>query len=241
MSNCYTSSEFVALTGTEFTSWFATNTATITWLGTGTAGDTITIGGITLTAVVGARAAGSLTWSIDGDVSTEIASFIAAIADSSLTTLVTASVVTPGTSVVTITSIATGIAGAMPISTSAPLVYELSSSTMSGWDTAINNVLITACSMIGDCWGTKALPAHLYLSAHILAVSGGGELGAVTNRAIDRISTGYASVTFDSSDAAFAMTRWGRLYLMLRGTVPVIGLVGSTDCIGVVVGGGCGC
>lgn len=244
MPTCYTSSEFVAIQGGYFPLWISTNSGTITWLSTGTAGDTITIGGVTLTAVTGARSPGSSTWSVDGAVAAEVASFVAAVNDSALSSLATAVVVTPGTSIVTLTSVATGVAGALPVLTSAPLVYQLSAAALSGWDTQLGWVLSTVCSMIGPCWGAKGSSAFVYLASHLLTVAQGGEAGVVTSRSIDRISTGYASTGFDTSDAALASTRWGRLYLALRQTVligPVVGRMGSPFGLGWIGGGGCGC
>lgn len=81
--------------------------------------------------------------------------------------------------------------------------------------------LSCTCSMINlECWGDKASCGHAYLAAHFMAVEAGGEGGIVNNRKIDTIQEGYGGIpNFDTSDAALASTKWGRLYLALRATL----------------------
>jgi len=77
------------------------------------------------------------------------------------------------------------------------------------------------CSMINlECWGDKASCGHAYLAAHFLTVEAGGEGGIVSNRKIDTIQEGYGGIpAFDSSDAALASTKYGRMYLAMRATL----------------------
>lgn len=234
---CATAALFLSLTGSDFNRLGPASTATITWLGTGTAGDTLTIGSVTMVAVAGPRTAGSNTWSVDGDEATELASFLAALSDSSLSTVVVGGV--SGLEL-NLTTVATGPVSEIALTTSAPLVYGLSGSTFTGGSALLDFTLTTTCSMLAPlCWGAKQQAAHVYLTAHFLSIgSGTGEAGAVSSKAIDRISIGYAATSFDPSDAAFASTKWGRLYLALRSTIPSIGAVAGNT-FGVI--GGCGC
>lgn len=212
----------------SFASTGSTSEGSIAWLSTGTAGDTITIGTVTLTAVAGARVAGSLTWSVDGDAATEATSFAAAIADSAATALVTAS---RSGSTVTLTTVGKGPASLLTLTASAPLVYA--ATAFAGGDDQVRLTLETTCLMIGECWGSKAGMAHAYLTAHFLEVAAGNEIGVVSGRGMNSISHSLTAPTFEASDAAFSSTRYGRLYLALRSSVAVLPM--ST------AGLGCGC
>jgi hypothetical protein len=232
---CADSSTFLALTGpTEFISVGPVSTGSVTWLSTGTAGDTITIGSATLTAVTGARAAGSLTWSVDGDETAEATSFLAALQDSALTSVVSA---TRSGTTVNMTTLATGAASEIALSSSNALVYDLSGSTFTGGSALLDFTLTTTCSMLAPlCWGSKKTAGHVYLTAHFLALQMGQESGAVSSKTIDRISIGYAATSFNTSDAAFSSTKWGRAYLALKSTIPSIGAVSSNGGIIGVIG-----
>jgi hypothetical protein len=205
----------------EFGSVGGPSIGTIEWLSTGTAGDTISIGGVQMTAVAGARVAGSSTWSIDGAAVAEATSFVAAIADSEAADLVSAVKTTPV--IVQITTLAKGYNSELAFSTSDAAVYELSGATLAGGSDLLDFQLSTTASMVNvSTWRGKAGAAQAYLCAHFMAIAtgaGGGETGATTSRAIDRISQSNAATAFEMSDAAFASTRWGRMYLALKSTV----------------------
>jgi len=241
--SCSSLSAFLAITGSDFTALGSVSTATVTWLGTGTVGDTLTIGSgptqVVMTAVAGPRVAGSNTWSVDGADTAEAASFAAAVADSGLSSILTASL---DGLVLTLTTVATGPASELSIATSDALVYQLSGSAFEGGSDLIDFTLSTTCSMLAPlCWGAKQAAASVYLAAHFLAIqSGSGEGGAISSKAINKISIGFAATPFNPSDAAFASTKWGRLYLALKSTIPSIGAV-SGNSLGVIGSGGCCC
>jgi hypothetical protein len=224
----------------EFASVGGASVGTIEWLTTGTAGQTISIGGVQMTAVSGARTAGTSTWSVDGDAVTEATSFVAAIADSEAADYVTAEKTTP--QIVRVTTLGKGLDSELVFATSSPLVYELSGDTLEGGSDLLDFQLAVACSMVNATrWGSKAGYAHAYLTAHLMTVSGssgsnGGELGVTTSRTIDRISQANAATSFDTSDAAFASTKWGRLYLALKKTVLNIPMMTGARGLGVVSG-----
>lgn len=214
-----------------FASTGSTSSASIKWLATGTAGQTITIGSVTLTAVAGARAAGSSTWSVDGTAEQEAASFRAAIADSAASALVAAS--GSGTTV-NLTTVSKGPASLLDLATSDAEVYELTA--FAGGDDQVRLTLEMTCTMIGECWGSKAGMAHAYLTAHFLEVDADKEKGTVTGRSMNSISHSLTAPSFDAGDAPFASTRYGRLYLALRKTIPVLPMTTAGGYLG-----GCGC
>jgi hypothetical protein len=216
-----------------FASTGSTSVGSIAWLSTGTAGDTITIGSVTMTAVAGARVAGSSTWSVDGPEAQEAASFRAAVADSAAAALVTAS---GSGATVSLRTTAKGPVSLLDLSTSAAEVYGLT--PFAGGDDQIRLTLEATCPMVGDCFGAKAGLAHAYLTAHFLDVAAGLEGGVRTSRAINKISEGSSAPSFDAGDAAFATTRWGRLFLALRSSVVVMPM---TTAINFMSTGGCGC
>jgi hypothetical protein len=88
-------------------------------------------------------------------------------------------------------------------------------------------VLAATCTIAGpgSCWGSKSTIAQAWLTAHYLTVGSGGEQGVVTSQAIDQISASFGSTPIDPSDALLASTKWGRLYLAMRQTLPRIGAV----------------
>lgn len=225
---CLTAAAFRALVP-DMSSVGGASTGTIEWLSTGTAGETISIGGVQLTAVAGARVAGSNTWSVDGDAVAEATSFVAAIADSDATAYVTAEKTTP--QIVEITTIGLGYDSELALSTSAPLVYDLSGATLTGGSDLLDFQLATTCLMVSaSAWGSKAGAAQAYLTAHFMAIAtgaGGGETGVSTSRNINAISASNSSTAFATTDAAFASTRWGRMYLALRATVINFGMMTS--------------
>jgi hypothetical protein len=231
---CLTVAAFLSLVP-DFASVGGASTGTIEWAATGTAGQTISIGGVQLTAVAGARVAASNTWSVDGDAVAEATSFVAAIADSDAATYVTAEKTTP--TIVELTTIGLGYDSELAFSTSTPAVYVLSGDTLDGGSDLLDFQLETTCLMVNaSAWGSKAGAAQAYLAAHFMAVatgSGGGETGVSTSRSIAQISQSNASTAFATTDAAYASTRWGRLYLSLRATVINFGMMTSArGCFG---------
>lgn len=223
----------------EFANSGGPSTGTIEWLDVGVVGQTIAIGGVEMTAVAGARAAGSSTWSIDGTASAQATSFVAAIADSDAAEILTAVKTTP--TIVTLTTIAYGQASELAFSTSTPATYDLSGTTLEGGGNLLDLQLATACSMINVAvWKSKAGAGAIYLTAHLMTIAapsiGGGETGATTSRAIDRISQSNAATAFDTSDAAFASTRWGRMYLALKKGLPRVPATTSARGCGVIRG-----
>lgn len=226
---CLTAAAFLALVP-DFASVGGPSTGTIVWAATGTAGETISIGGVQMTAVAGARVAGSNTWSVDGDAATEATSFVAAIADSDAAEIVTAEKTTP--TAVEVTTIGLGYDSELAFATSTPLVYTLSGDTLTGGSDLLDFQLETTCLMVNaSAWGSKAGAAQAYLCAHFMAIAtgkGGGETGATTSRSMAAISQSNASTAFATTDAAFASTRWGRMFLALRATVINFGMLTSS-------------
>ena len=85
-----------------------------------------------------------------------------------------------------------------------------------------------ACKMINpQCWGDKFECAVILIAAHLMTVASGGESGPVASKKIDKISVSYSATSFDSSDAAFSGTRYGRDYLAMRETLLVFPVVGT--------------
>lgn len=211
----------------------AVSTGTVEWIDLGTAGDTIAVGGLEFVAVAGARAAGSLTWSVDGTASAQASSFVAMVNDSEAADALLAVKVTP--TKVKLTTIAHGYESELYFATSDAAVYTLSGATLTGGSALATFYLGVSASMINVAvWKTKAISGQTFLLAHFLAVAtgiGGGELGVVTSRGMDRISQGNAATSFDPSDAALASSKWGRQYLALRRTVFVLGATtGARGC-----------
>ena len=220
---CLSVASFLALVP-EFSSVGGPSVGTVEWLGSGSAGQTISIGGVEMVAVAGARAAGSSTWSVDGSTTAQATSFVAAIVDSEAADILTAVKTTPV--IVRLTTLGHGIDSELVFSTSTPATYDLSGATLDGGSDLLDFQLGTTCLMVNASkWGSKAGAAQAYLTAHFMAIAtgaGGGETGVTTSRAISAISQANASTAFDSSDAAFASTRRGRMYLALRKTVMLI-------------------
>ena len=205
-----------------------TSTGSLTLTGETLVGETLVIGGKTLTAVAGV--AGVDEWSVDGDSFAELDSLLAAINNliGSLVTIATGAIRTPGELIIDVTSISTGIYSQLPWSTTSPNITLDPTDKLTGGECDLAFFSTTACSMINSsCWGTKTLAAHIYLVGHLIETGNGGDVGALTSRGIDKISEGYTYVANDPSDAVFANTKWGRLYLALWRTIPKIPTVGT--------------
>lgn len=80
--------------------------------------------------------------------------------------------------------------------------------------------------MVDYRWfGTKTRRAHAMLALHYIALTYGelgGETGTVSSRKAGDIAVTYA--TTPSEDTQLASTKWGRLYLEIRRSVPYSGV-----------------
>lgn len=242
MSNsCLTTGEFLTQTGTEFVTFGANSTGDVEVAAVpGAPGGTIVIGGVTLISVAGARTSGSDDFSLASGTTTGIAQEIVdCISDAanSFTTLVTASIRTPGLSIVDLVSVSTGVYSELPLTTNDAVSFVLSAATLEGGAAQLDSIITTTCSMMGDCWGEKKSYGHLYRAAHFATVQSGGETGAVSSKSIDKISVSYATTA--PSDPDYGTTKWGRLYLALYKTLPILPQTGRSDdaMIGLVGGG----
>ena len=234
---CLTTTEFLTLTGTEFVSFGPASTGNITVASVGAPGDTLTLGGVVLTAVAGARTPGSDDFSLASATAAGVAQSIAdAIADplNSLTAILTASLRTPGLAIVDLVSVLTGPYSLLPIETDAALVYVLSDVTLTGGDEQLNEIVSCSCQMLDPtCWGAKRSCAHHYLAAHFITVAEGGSGGTVASKSIDKISISMAVAT--PTDTDFSTTEWGRMYLALKRSIVQFGAVaGNSGRVGVV-------
>jgi hypothetical protein len=96
---------------------------------------------------------------------------------------------------------------------------------MTPGDAQVMFALNCACSQINlSCWGVKADCAHVYLTAHMLAVQSGQQSGAVSSKTIDKLSISYANAT--PTNAELSSTKWGRMYMQLQKTVMVLPVIG---------------
>lgn len=243
-ASCVTALEFFQATGTEFVNLGVSSIGQITVASVGAAGATITIGGVPLTAVAGARTPGSDDFSLaSGTVLGVAQSIVDAINDAanSFTTLVTAALLTPGEPSLQVTTVATGYYSTLPFVTSVPLVYVLDpdDGNLSGGEVMITTILDSTCQMLGDCWGVKKSWGHIYLAAHFATISQGGAGGPVSSRSIDKISESYAITP--PSDPDLGSTKWGLMYLALRATLINLPVAGRGAFLIGVPGGGCGC
>lgn len=243
-NTCLTPAEFLKKTGTEFSTFGAQSTGTIQVDAVPLAGATITIGGVVLTAVAGARTSGSNDFSIDSGTDLGVAEeIVAAISDplNGFHTFVTAAIQITGIPIVLLTTVTTGFYSTIPFSTSDAVSFVLSGTELCGGEEELVNILQATCAMLGGCWGDKKSYGHCYLAAHFLTVASNGAGGPVSSRTIDRISEAYA--VSPATDPELGTTKWGLLYLSLRKTLPNIGIAVGRSGNGFIgiVGGGCGC
>lgn len=237
MSSCLTVTEFLLQTGNEFVNFGAQSTGNVTIDTVPSVGNTFTIGGVVFIAVAGARTSGSKDYSLaSGTVAGVAASLVDAINDAAngASTFVTAAVRTPGLAIIDLTSVAYGVYSLIPMSTSVPLVMLLSAATLEGGDLLLTNILSSACSMLNpDCWGTKLPMGHLYLAAHMMFMAEGLDTGEVSSKTIDKISISYSTTAYPTEDAYFNSSKWGRMYLALRATLPSsLGVTSSRNFVG---------
>jgi hypothetical protein len=83
--------------------------------------------------------------------------------------------------------------------------------------------LADAETLIDDrSYADRAVPAHVYLAAHLLALQPdsalGGEGGAVTSIKAGEIQTSFSAPSFDVGET-LSLTKYGRAYIMIRDTV----------------------
>ncbi len=162
----------------------------------------------TWTAVAGAPAANQFEIGVDDDATAaNIATALGASA------LVNAGAVG---NLVFVQSVATGPCSLYTLaSSSATLTWT--TATLEGGDAVVQFALSCACAQINlACWGNKADCAHIYLSAHYLALQTGVGAGAgtVKRRKIDKLEIEFE--TQPPSDADLGATKWGLMYLQLR-------------------------
>jgi len=222
---CATITEFLTVTGSDFLYTGPKSTGTVTVAVQPAPGDTFTIVNPHASPPVAEVYTAGTDFAIGGTVDITATNLAGALAGSALVDAYALS------GVVTMTSKTTGPGSMLPMASSDPASLVLSASTLEGGDATVQFALECACSQINLCrWGVKASCGHIYLTGHFLSVqsgAGGGEGGAVSSKKIDKISIGYATPTFDSSDAALASTKWGRMYLALRDTIFVTPVVGT--------------
>lgn len=234
MAECITTAEFMAFFCPRFRSDGCPGTGAIEFVGAGLVGDTITIGTLTATAIAGARAAGSLTWTIGGSAEASATSFAAMLADSAFVDVVTAS---RSSAVVSMTTFAKGWLSLLEIDITGD-VASYSATAFSGGTELVDTVIASACRLVGACFGSNRKLAQYYLAAHMLTGLAGRDLGQQVSAAINAISAGFAATSFNSADAVYASTPYGRQYLLIRKMTPQFGF-GAV--VGSGAGGGCGC
>jgi len=87
-------------------------------------------------------------------------------------------------------------------------------------DPQVELILECTCSMLNPaCWGGKRACGHLYLAAHFAATQLGEEAGALTGKAIGRISESFAASFSPESGNVWQTTKYGRLYWALYRTL----------------------
>lgn len=90
---------------------------------------------------------------------------------------------------------------------------------------------VAATSLSIETWRGKASVGHVALAAHMFAViAKNGERGPISSRAIDKIKTTYSAVGLATGlDANLSTTKYGRMFLMLRATLPIVGIAGRSN------------
>lgn len=225
---CVTVARFLAI-APEFATFGGVGSGTVTFAGATVALDTVTIGAAIGTATTGARAAGTDTWSTDGTTAAQLASLVAMFNDAAASFAAIVSAVATAPTVALVTSIATGIPGDIAWSTSDVADIVLDTLTaLSGGSDQIDFYLDCACLMVNaQCWGDKFECGVIYLAAHLMTVATGAEGGPASGKTIDKISVTFATTSFDTTDAAYASTSWGRRYLAIFETIVVFPVVGT--------------
>lgn len=187
-------------------------------------GDTITIGGKTLTAVAGVPLVDQ--WSVDGTVYDQLDSLLTALTQTgtSLEGIITATLQTPGLLIIEVSSVMTGLYSQIPWSTTSASITLDPTGKLTGGQCDLEFFSNTACSMMGNCWGDKKLSGHMYLTAHLIEMANGNDVGILSSRSIDKISEGFSAVP--GKNPNLANTKWGRLYAALWDTIFTGGVAG---------------
>jgi len=219
MSRCATLSEFLRQ-APEFLSFGEQSDSTLTLLGQPTPGDVLTLStrfGVPI--VVETYVAGT-HFTIGGSVADTAANIAVALNGGAL---VAAS--SSGAVVSTLSS--AGPLGSLALTSSNEAAMLWDEPTMSPGDGQVLFALECACAQINvECWGAKAMCAHIYLTAHTLMVQSGSTFagGAIASKTMDKLSISYAVTA--PSDGDLGATKWGRLYMQLKKTIPVFPIVG---------------
>lgn len=229
--SCVTVAQVLAI-APELATFGGPGSGTVTFNAATVAADTVTIGATVGTAAAGPRVAGSNTWSTDGTTAAQLASFVEMLNDTAAGFAASVSGLATAPTVALVTSKATGPGGDIAWSTSDPVDIGLDPATgLTGGADLIEFYIACACKMVNaDCWGDKRECAVIWLAAHLMTVANGasgGASGPVSSKTIDKISVSFATTTFDTSDAAYASTKYGQNYLAIRQTVLVVPVVGT--------------
>jgi hypothetical protein len=121
----------------------------------------------------------------------------------------------------------TGPVGSLALASSNPAALTWDESPMTPGVDIVQTTLDCVCKQISlDCFAEKADCAHRYLTAHFLAMQGGGagEGGAVSSKGIDKLSISYAVTP--PSDGDLGGTKWGRMYTQLKRSIFILPIVG---------------
>lgn len=99
---------------------------------------------------------------------------------------------------------------------------------LDGGSDVIDCVIDCVCASFSlECWGDQALCASTYLILHDLTVQQGGqEKGALKRKKIDKIETEHEIKSVTELDGNYTSTKWGRLYLQLLESRPIVGVAG---------------
>jgi len=216
-STCATVDQLIAV-APEFEFFGGPSKGQILLTGNTLAGETLTIGDVVLTAVAGVPLADQ--WSIDGTVLEQANSLLLALQGVSLVSYIVAEKVF-GSPKIKVTTLEEGLNSSYPWSTTSTSITLAPGDKLNGGDCDIAFYLGIACSMLNKgCWGTKTLPASIYIAAHLMAISLDEDSGVATSRGISAISEGYSYLAPTGlSDPYWNNTKWGRLYLALWQTI----------------------
>ena len=219
MADCITTAGFMAFFCPDFSAYGCPSTGSIAFDGPGLAGDTLTIGTLTATAIAGARAAGSSTWTIGATAADSAANFAVMLSDSLFSEVVDRTVVS---TLVTLSTVAVGYSSLLDVSVTGT-ASDYTITEFSGGALMVDTVIASVCGIVGACFGGQRHLAQYYLTAHMLAGLKGLDVGVQTSAAINAISAGFTSTPFGLSDAVYSGTSYGRQFLLVRSIVPRFG------------------
>ena len=185
---------------------------TITFNALTVPGDTVTIGDITWTAVVGIP--GPNQWSTDGAITDQLNSLVSSINADPVAIIYFTAVKIFGKDEIKITTVTTGINSAYPWSTTGGNISLSPENKLEGGDCDLQFYSDVACNQISSaCWGNLKTPAHIYLTLHLIETSLGQDSGQKTSIKIDKIQKNYSYLS--PTDPMYGNTKWGRLYSQL--------------------------